>query len=99
MNTLLITKALANPTRVDIVSWLKKPKKHFPHANKDTLSIGICCGQIQEKAGLSQSTISNYLGMLEASGLLIATRHKQWTYYQRNEKAIQAYIDQLRNIL
>lgn len=99
MNELTIHKALANPTRLNIVKWLKQPKKHFPQWNKSDQHLGVCCGFIQQKAGLSQSTISNYLSILEKSGLLLATRHKQWTYYRRNETVITQFAQALtRNL-
>ena len=60
-------KALSNETRVNILIWLKDPEKHFPgkklHLSPDTADCpgGICVGSIQDKAGISQSTISHYL--------------------------------------
>lgn len=99
MNEIAILKALANETRLQIVTWLKQPELTFPTANPETKHLGICCGLIHQKTGLSQSTISNYLSILEKCGLLIATRHKQWTYYQRNEALIQQFIQQLDTIL
>ena len=99
MNIHLINKVLANPTRLNILSWLKSPKAAFPRSCEEADAIGVCCGLIQEKAGLSQSTISNYLAMLEGSGLLIATRRKQWTYYKRNEKVVRAYLKALEKLL
>jgi DNA-binding transcriptional ArsR family regulator len=53
---------------------------------------GVCIGYIQEKAGLSQSTISNYMGILKQTGLVDSERHGQWTFYSRNEDAIQAFV-------
>lgn len=93
-----IIKALANDARMQILIWLKNPQKHFPKAvAADTLKLGVCCGLIQEKIGLSQSTVSNYLSILERAGLLIATRDKQWTYYKRNGKTIANFIKSLTN--
>jgi ArsR family transcriptional regulator len=47
---------------------------------------------IQEKAGLSQSTISNYMGLLKDAGLVDSERHGQWTFYRRNEDAIREFL-------
>lgn len=80
-------KALSNETRVNILIWLKDPEKHFPgkklHLSPDTADCpgGICVGSIQDKAGISQSTISHYLDMLQRAGLLSTERVGRWTYY------------------
>ncbi|WP_425491913.1 ArsR/SmtB family transcription factor [Kaustia mangrovi] len=52
-------------------------------------------GYIQEKAGLSQSTVSNYMGLLRQAGLVRAERHGQWTFYRRDEEAIRAFLKAL----
>jgi len=96
MNKIDIFKALSNETRLNILSWLKAPAKHFPDWDKGDIERGVCCGFIQKKAGLSQSTISNYLSLLEKSNLLIATRYKQWTYYKRNEAFIKSFCKDLQ---
>lgn len=91
MDQVDIFKALSNKTRLQILIWLKEPEKHFPD-HKLTFeenNIGICVGHIQKKAGLTQSTISAYLSVLQRAGLVTATRIGQWTYYKRNEKAFE----------
>ncbi|QIP17870.1 helix-turn-helix transcriptional regulator [Spirosoma aureum] len=50
---------------------------------------------MQQKTGLSQSTISYYLSMLQEAGLVIPTRHGKWTYYRRDEKNIKSYLTQI----
>jgi len=91
MNEIAIYKALANETRRNILMWLKTPQQYFPKWDVRDVELGVCCGFIQERAGLSQSTISTYLSLLEQCGLLLATRHKQWTYYKRNESVINDF--------
>jgi len=59
------------------------------HADLD----GVCVAYIRDKAALSQSTISNYMGILKDAGLVKSDRHGQWTFYRRNEEAIQAMMD------
>jgi ArsR family transcriptional regulator len=68
---------------------LKEPEKNFPETSHIEPS-GVCVGSIQQKAGLTQSTVSEYLTMLSRANLVIATRKGQWTYYKRNEEAIKA---------
>ncbi|WP_316737749.1 metalloregulator ArsR/SmtB family transcription factor [Pedobacter aquatilis] len=90
MDQVEIFKALSNKTRLQILNWLKEPEVHFnPQPHADLESVGVCVGQIQNKAGLSQSTISEYLSILQRADLVCATRIGQWTYYKRNKKGIE----------
>ncbi len=89
MDPVEIFKALANKTRMQILTWLKDPQQHFPAHDKNCENLGICVGLIQQKAGLTQSTISEYLSILQRAGLVTATRIGQWTYYKRNEAAFE----------
>lgn len=84
MDPVEIFKALSNKSRLQILEWLKEPALHFP-AQPEGFELGVCVGQIQKKAGLTQSTISEYLSLLQRVGLVCATRKGQWTYYKRNE--------------
>ena len=85
--------ALKNPTRRNILSWLRD-RSNFPPALPEHADLeGVCVGYIQEKAGLSQSTISNYMGLLKEAGFVTSERHGQWTFYRRDEEAIRAFID------
>jgi len=87
-----IGKCLSNQTRLQIMEWLKDPESHFPpHETLKHFNDGVCVTYIQEKAGLSQSTISTYLTNMEKCGLLISTRHGKWSYLKRNEALIEEY--------
>ena len=89
-----IGKCLANIPRVQILEWLKEPEKHFPpHKTLKHFDDGVCVTYIQEKAGLSQSTISTYLKNMEKCGLLIMTRHGKWSYFKRNDAIIRQYAN------
>ncbi|RZL53060.1 MAG: transcriptional regulator [Pedobacter sp.] len=92
MDQIEIFKALSNKTRLQILTWLKEPEKHFPDykITCEHKSLGVCVGHIQQKAGLTQSTISEYLSLLQRAGLVTATRMGQWTYYKRNDAAFEA---------
>lgn len=85
-----IFKALSNKTRLQILEWLKDPKTNFPdqedHAGYEH---GVCVGQIQLKAKLTQSTVSEYLSILQRAGFVESTRLGQWTYYKRNDEAFE----------
>jgi ArsR family transcriptional regulator len=98
MNTDDIIKALANPVRRDILSWLKDPQTCFPN-QEHPLDLGVCAGQIDQRAGLSQSTVSSHLAILQRAGLINSRRVGQWVYYRRNDYIIQAFLDQLQHDL
>ncbi len=98
MNILKISSALSNPTRLEIMRWLKKPEDFFtPHVEVVGFGMGVCVGKIHEKSGLSQSTTSHYLSILQDAELLIATRIGKWTYYKTNEKTIENYVNALKS--
>ena len=93
-----IFKALSNETRLSIIEWLKEPEKYFPPQGghfDDAVDLkgGVCVGSIRDKAGISQSTVSHYLDMLQKAGLLLSERHGKWTYYRRNEETFVALAD------
>ncbi|MDP9078798.1 MAG: helix-turn-helix domain-containing protein [Bacteroidota bacterium] len=90
MDQLEIFKALSNKSRLQILTWLKDPEGNFPEQGPYGYDNGVCVGQIQQKAGLTQSTVSEYLTTLQRSGLVTATRVGQWTYYRRNEETFAA---------
>jgi len=90
MDQVEIFKALSNKTRLQILNWLKEPALNFPdQLNPDFENVGVCVGQIQIKARLSQSTISEYLSILQRAKLVSATRVGQWTYYKRSEEGLK----------
>ncbi|GAB4054031.1 ArsR/SmtB family transcription factor [Spirosoma litoris] len=84
-----IFKALANQTRLQMLEWLKEPEINFPGQKEYGYDQGICVGQLQAKANLTQSTVSEYLSILQRAGLVKATRKGQWTYYKRDEAAFE----------
>lgn len=85
--------ALNNPMRRRILEWLKD-RSNFPPALPEHADLdGVCVAYIQEKSKLSQSTVSNYMGLLKQAGFVIAERHGQWTFYRRNEDNIQAFVN------
>ncbi|TPF76781.1 helix-turn-helix transcriptional regulator [Brucella gallinifaecis] len=91
-----ILKALGHPVRLDILSWLKEPEKHFSTQHM-SLEMGVCAGQF-ERCGLSQSTVSAHLSVLTKAGLITPSRVGQWTFYKRDEKAIAALLESLSDL-
>jgi len=98
MNTIFILKALSNEKRLKILQWLKDPRKHFISNHCDVEKDGVCVGLIEEKIGLSQSTVSQYLMLLQQAGLITTERRGQWTFCKRNEKAIKSLLDELKKL-
>ena len=100
MTMIEINKALSNQTRLKILRWLKDPEANFPpHSELGHFDFGVCVQYIQEKAGLSQSTISHFMSVLHSAELVTPTRHGKWTYYKRNEQTIKAYLKKLKEEL
>ncbi|MCK1357908.1 winged helix-turn-helix domain-containing protein [Bradyrhizobium sp. 199] len=84
-------RALANERRLQILDWLRDPRKHFrDQADGDLVEDGVCGLLIAEKLGVSAPTLSEHMRVLTAAKLVRAKRIKQWTMYKRNEIAIAA---------
>lgn len=82
-------KALGHPTRLAILGWLKEPES-FPPQDRPATEVGVCLKHIQARAGVSQSTASQFMATLQRAGLVSCTRIGQWSHYRRNEDAIAA---------
>ncbi|WCK56799.1 metalloregulator ArsR/SmtB family transcription factor [Aneurinibacillus sp. Ricciae_BoGa-3] len=95
-----ICKALSNQIRVNIIQMLKNPEQNFSaqaHIVKEEgFEGGVCVSDIRNKAGISQSTTSQYLSILQQSGLVEMKRIGQWTYYRRNEETIKQFEQYIR---
>ncbi len=62
-------KALADPTRLEIVSLVAAAKEP------------LCACEIERHFDLSQSTISHHLGLLRKAGMLDSERRGTWAFY------------------
>jgi DNA-binding transcriptional ArsR family regulator len=94
-----VCKALANPTRLQIMGWLRDPTAHFAPQDDSLEEVGVCVKQIQEKAGISQSTTSQFMAVLQRAGLVRSTRVGPWTYYRRDDARIAGLPDLLDSSL
>lgn len=104
MNELEMFKSLANETRLNILKWLKNPEENFSQQGlhipaEDSFDRSVCVGSITEKAGLSQSVVSQYLDMMQRAGLLESARFGKWTYYRRKEDNIQKLAEFIKEDL
>ncbi|MFV0455259.1 MAG: ArsR/SmtB family transcription factor [Pseudomonas sp.] len=86
-----IIKALAHPLRREILQWLKEPQRYFSEQHH-SLENGVCAGQIDQRAGLSQSTVSAHLATLQRAGLITSRKVGQWHFFKRNELVIQDFL-------
>lgn len=93
-----IFKALAHPTRLDFLEWMREPERHFS-SQAHPLDMGICANQFEKRCGLSQSTVSAHLATLEKAGLVEINRVGQWAFYRRCEKTIRAFLEELNKTL
>ena len=83
-------RALANDRRLQILDWLKDPTHEFPpQVDGDLIKDGVCGLLIANKLGVSQPTASEHLRILSQAGLIRGKRIKQWTFFQRDEKALK----------
>jgi ArsR family transcriptional regulator len=90
--------ALDNKRRLVILDWLKEPRRHFrPQIEGDLVKDGVCGLLIAEKLGVSQPTVSEHMKVLVSSGLVEATKIKQYIFYKRDEKAIAAFKKAMRD--
>ncbi|SDV46662.1 ArsR/SmtB family transcription factor [Chitinasiproducens palmae] len=93
-----IHKALANPLRRQILAWLRDAEQHFA-MQEHPLDFGVCAGLLDEKAGLSQSTVSAHLATLQRAGLITSRKVGQWIFYRRCEPTIAAFLERVRENL
>ena len=86
-----VFKALANERRLQILAWLKEPRRHFrPQVDGDLIEDGVCGMLLAEKLKISQATLSEHMRVLVQAGLVRPKRIKQWTFYRRDEAKIRA---------
>ncbi len=90
MEISLAIRALDSKPRLQILTWLKNPRKHFPpQIDGDLVTDGVCGVLIARKLRVSQPTASEHLKILARAGLLRPRRIKQWTFYKRDESQIK----------
>src|ERR1700730_10906477 len=91
MKVAIALRALANERRLQILDWLRDPKKHFrEQVDGDLIDDGVRGFLIAEKLGVSAPTLSEHMRVLIAAKLVRAKRIKQWTMYKSDDDAIAA---------
>lgn len=83
-------RAIASEPRLQILEWLRSPRRHFPpQVDGDLVKDGVCGVSIARKLGVSHPTVSEHLKVLSQAGLVRGKRIKQWTFYRRDESCIR----------
>jgi ArsR family transcriptional regulator len=90
--------AIADPARRRILAVLREHRNEI-RKNPPGKNMGLCAGDIEERVGLSQPTISHHMGILTKVGLVQAVKQGQWRWYQRNPSAIRQLVKALRTKL
>jgi DNA-binding transcriptional ArsR family regulator len=86
-----IHKALSNTARRNFLRWLRAPHEYFREPQMP-FHQGVCVGNFEAASGLSQSTVSAHLSVLQRAGLVKVGR---WVRFKRNEAVIRAFIAQM----
>ena len=90
MNTERALRAIANARRLQILEWLRAPRRDFPpQVDGDLVKDGVCGVLIAQKLGVTHPTLSEHLKVLSQAGLVRGKRIKQWTFYKRDEARIR----------
>ncbi len=89
MDVVEVAKALASPTRVNILGWLKDPGAHFVSRRSGDLGpAGVCASLIAAKAGIAAPTATRHLDVLRRAGLIESERIAGWNFHRRNPSGL-----------
>lgn len=99
MNINKLSSALACPSRLAIIQWLKSPADHFPtQVHADITSVGVCGAFFAAKLGVTAATASAHLRILADAGFISSTRLGKWTYFKRNDETLAAFSASLAEL-
>jgi len=89
MEAVEVAKALASPTRQQILYWLKDPAQSFVSRREgDLTDRGVCASLIADKVGVSQPTVSRHLDVLRRAQLIETDRVAGWAFHRRDEDGL-----------
>src|SRR5205814_240400 len=90
MQPATVLRAFASERRLQILEWLKAPRRHFrEQVDGDLVEDGVCGQLIAEKLGVTQPTVTEHMKLLVDVGAVRSKRIKQWIFYQRDEARIR----------
>jgi len=81
----MISKALADKTRLEVVRALREGEK--------------CACMLLEHFSIGQSTLSHHMKVLTDSGLVKARKDGKWSHYTLCESALKEYLAYLESEL
>lgn len=97
-STVSVLKALSNPNRLKIVDWLAHPRENFPpQVDGDLVEDGVCLGNIVDKLGLAQPTVTSHMHTLAEAGLVTSKPVKNWVFYKLDRAAMEKVLKSLAN--
>jgi ArsR family transcriptional regulator, arsenate/arsenite/antimonite-responsive transcriptional repressor len=80
-------KALADPARLRIVEFLRRPD-----AGCCTLPDRVCACDLESLLGLSQPSISHHMKILTQAGLVSGEKQGRWMYYRLEPAAFAGVV-------
>lgn len=80
-------KALADPARLRIVEFLRRPD-----AGCCVLPDRVCACDVETLLGLSQPAISHHMKILTQAGLVSGEKHGRWMYYRLEPAAFARLV-------
>ena len=78
-----ILRALSDPTRLNILTSLR---------------ADLCVGEVAKRAGVSESTVSQHLGILRRAGLVTGEKRSYWTHYRADTASIREIAARLEGL-
>ena len=87
MDISLQLKALADPARLRIVEFLRRPD-----AGCCTLPDRVCACDLEGLLGLSQPAVSHHMKILTQAGLVSGEKQGRWMYYRLEAGAFAALV-------
>ena len=90
-------KAIADPARRRILELLKRTGG-CSCEDVPACDPGKCICDLEPELKLSQPTITHHVQVLREAGLIETQKIGRWLYCSRNEKALDALADWLRQL-
>jgi len=95
-----VLRAMNSDKRLQILTWLEHPTRHFPaQVDGDLETDGVCSVLIARRLKVSEPTTSRHMKILVRAGLVRAKSIKQWTFYRRDERGIAQARRQIDGVL
>lgn len=93
-----VLKALADPVRLTILRRLEK-RSATRVGPVEAGEAGLCASDVESAVGLSQAAVSHHMAILTRAGLAIAEKRGRWTFYRRNNEALETVASALFDLV